>query len=77
MIKKEHIDRIEAWLDGCYERAREERLCGTMLEILKQKDVVKKLKQVDEPIIVKHIIEEKKVIKPLITRIGEFVKGNE
>lgn len=76
MIKKEHIDSIEKWLDEGYERAREEKLCGTMLEILKQKDIVKKLKQVDEPIIVRHLIEEIKEVKPLTTKIRDFLIGS-
>lgn len=75
MIKKEHIEAIEGWLDEGYKRACKEGLCGTMLDILEQKDRVKKLKQVDEPIVVKHIIEEKKVVKPLKTRLKEYIVG--
>jgi len=76
MVKKEHLDAVEGWLDQCFSRAYEEQLYGTMLEILKDKDAVKKLRNVEEPIVVKHIIEEKKVVKPLTTKLKEFIVGS-
>jgi len=76
MVKKEHLDAVEGWLDECFSRAFDEKLYGTMLEILKDKDAVKKLRNVEEPIIIKHIIEEKKVVKPLTTKLKEFIVGS-
>ena len=76
MSKKEHLDLIDTWLDECYERARKGELYGTMLEIIKEKDIVKKLKQSEEPIIVQHVIGDKTPVKPLKTKIKEFVVGS-
>lgn len=76
MVKKEHLDAIEEWLDECYSRAFDENLYGTMLEVLKQKDVVKKLKKSEEPIVVKHVITDETVVKPLKQKIKEFVVGS-
>jgi len=76
MVKKEHLDAVEGWLDECFSRAYDEKLYGTMLEIMKDKDAVKKLRNVEEPIVVHHIIEEVKVVKPLTTKLKEFVVGS-
>ena len=76
MVKKEHLDAVEAWLDECFTRAYDEKLYGTMLEILKDKDAVKNLRKVDEPIVVKHVITDETPVKPLTTKIKEFVKGS-
>lgn len=76
MIKKEHLEKIEKWLDESYDRAFEEELYGTMLEIMKQKDVVKKLKQSDEPIVIQHVIKDETQVKPITTKIKEFVIGS-
>jgi len=76
MVKKELLDGIETWLDECFSRAYEENLYGTMLEILKEKDVVKKMRNVDEPIVIEHVIKDVTVVKPLTTKIKEFVIGS-
>lgn len=76
MVKKEHLDGIETWLDACFNRAYDEKLYGTMLEILKEKDAVKKLRNVEEPIVVQHVIKDETVVKPITQKIKEFVIGS-
>jgi len=76
MVKKEHLDAVEGWLDECFTRAFDEKLYGTMLEILKDKDAVKKLRNVEEPIVVQHVITDETKVKPLTTKLKEFVIGS-
>ena len=76
MVKKEHLDAVETWLDECFNRAYDEKLYGTMLEIMKEKDAVKKLRNVEEPIVVQHVITDETKVKPLTQKLKEFVKGS-
>jgi len=77
MVKKEHLDAVEGWLDECFNRAYDENLYGTMLEILKNKDAVNKLRNVEVPIVVQHVITDETPVKPITQKIKEFVKGSD